>query len=355
MLLVKLDLEKKAEKTKMNFSKRLFVVQSKNDQIRRESTAGGAFTEIARYVLKQNGVVFGAAFDDQMSITHQFVEREQDLAKFRGSKYVQSTIGESYIKVKEFLEKGRHVCFSGTPCQIAGLSKFLGKEYEHLILVDVICRATPSPVMWLDYYGTLQKKVNTSIKGIRFRDKFYGYKFSTFSIYTEHPKSDYHCGVESDPWLRAFFDGSSIRPSCTQCAFKGLEKISDFTLWDCFDICRFDNQMDDDKGTTGVLVNSAKGWDIIQRIVPSIIYKELPVGENVGKPQLYQSAQASIKRDSFFELYRESGITKAMEQYYPLDIKARMKRMIRVTLTLLGLYRPMKRIQIMQKNAHKGK
>lgn len=337
----------------MTIPKHLFVMQSKDLIIRRESTAGGAFSEIAKYVIHQGGVVFGAAFDKKMRVTHQYVEDVAELSRFRGSKYVQSQPGEAFVQVKSFLEQGRMVCFSGTPCQVSGLKSFLGKEYEGLILVDVICRATPSPILWQDYYVEITKNSPAAIKKVRFRDKFYGYKFSTFSLYTDDPKKDYHKGVESDPWLRSFFSGSNIRPSCSKCAFKGIDKVADFTLWDCFDICKYSREMDDDKGTTGVLVHSEKGMQLLEKISDVVICKELPVKDGMGKSQLYQSAAVSPKRTAFMATYAEKGVKAAMEQFYPETIKTKLKWIGRVILTKTGLYTGIKRLNIIVKAKRK--
>lgn len=333
----------------MTIPKHLFVIQSKDSKIRRESTAGGAFSEIAKYVIHQGGVVFGAAFDEKMRVTHQYVEDEAELRIFRGSKYVQSQPGEAFTQVKKFLEQGRMVCFSGTPCQVTGLARFLEKDYEGLILVDVICRATPSPMLWQDYYDEITKDVPAAIHNVRFRDKYYGYKFSTFSIYTDKPKKDYHKGVESDPWLRSFFSGSNIRPSCSKCVFKGIDKVADFTLWDCFDICKYSREMDDDKGTTGVLVHSEKGMDLLHKISDAVICKELPMKDGVGKAQLYQSAVVSPKRTAFMTTYCEKGARAAMEQFYPKTVKTNLKWVGRVVLTKTGLYTGIKRLRIIMK------
>lgn len=136
-----------------------YLVQHKNDDVRLESTAGGAFTAIATVVIKKGGVVFGATYDNDFQVIHTYVEKEQDLYKFRNSKYVQSSVGKSFEQVKHFLLEDRWVCFSGTPCQIEGLNKYLGKKYDKLVLVDVVCHGIPSPLVWKKYLEVQKEKI----------------------------------------------------------------------------------------------------------------------------------------------------------------------------------------------------
>ena len=169
-----------------------YLVQHCDEKVRLDSSAGGAFTAIATVVLQKGGVVFGAAYDENFHVQHTYVETVDDLKKFRNSKYVQSELGDSFHMVKDFLQNGRWVCFSGTPCQIEGLSKFLRKPYEKLVLVDVVCHGIPSPLVWTKYLE-YQEQSFPNPDNIRFRDKFYGYKYSTMSI-IQDGKKVYHAG-----------------------------------------------------------------------------------------------------------------------------------------------------------------
>lgn len=142
-------------------TQKAYLVQHRDESVRLDSAAGGAFTAIATVVLQKGGVVFGAAYDENFHVRHSYVETVDELKKFRNSKYVQSELGDSFRLVKDFLQKGRWVCFSGTPCQIEGLSKFLRKPYENLVLVDVVCHGIPSPLVW-DKYLEYQKSSSQS-------------------------------------------------------------------------------------------------------------------------------------------------------------------------------------------------
>ncbi|MCS2450406.1 Coenzyme F420 hydrogenase/dehydrogenase, beta subunit C-terminal domain [Bacteroides thetaiotaomicron] len=131
---------------------KVYAAKNPNEQIRLSSSSGGIFTMLAEQILKENGIVFGARFDEKWEVEHDYADTLDGIAAFRGSKYVQSRIGDSYQRVEDFLRKGRKVLFSGTPCQVAGLKRFLhNKEYDNLLTVDVICHGVPSPLIWRKY------------------------------------------------------------------------------------------------------------------------------------------------------------------------------------------------------------
>ena len=208
-------------KDKKTFGQKAYIVQNKDEKVLQESTAGGAFTAIAEYVIKRGGVVFGVELNKDLVAHHIYVDTIGELKRFRNSKYVQSSVGGGMLHtVKSFLEQGKTVCFSGTPCQIEGLKCYLKKDYENLITVDVVCRAVPSPLIFRKYVEFQEQKLADKIKTVRFRDKYYGYKYSTMNIITDRNHGNYHQGVESDPWLRAFFSNICDRPSCHNCRFR---------------------------------------------------------------------------------------------------------------------------------------
>ena len=207
------------------------------------------------------------------SVKHIAVESKAELSKFRNSKYVQSELGSTYAEVKQQLKTGRLVCFSGTPCQIEGLRYFLRRDYENLVLVDVVCRAVPSPGVWKKYIGMETCKHGT-MQSIRFRDKALGYQYSTMEL-VDSQGNIYRGGIESQPWLRMFFSGMIIRPSCTECKFRSRYRNSDFTIWDCFNVYSFSKEFDEDIGTTRVLIHTEKGKRIFHQIEEKIKYKSI--------------------------------------------------------------------------------
>lgn len=323
--------------------KHAYIFQHKDDNVRRESTSGGAFTAIAKYILDKNGIVFGACFDDEFNVIHKGIEDKNELWRFRNSKYVQSNLLDTFKEVKANLENDRYVCYSGTSCQIEGLKRYLQKDYEKLILVDVVCRAVPSPLVWKKYLE-LRKKEYKNISKIMFRDKYYGYKYSNFSIYNKDndKKNEYHSGVETDPYLRAFFSNICDRPSCYECKFKKDNRESDITIWDCFEVEKYNKDFDDDKGTTRLLTNSQKGYNIIKELKDNNNIKEITVHEALNEfNHVYNRVRKNTKRNQFFEDLKNKEIEDVLDKYFPNTIKCKIEKYSRLFLIKLGIYKPL--------------
>lgn len=251
-------------KPNMPFDQIGFVVQHKDDAIRHESTAGGAFTAIAGWIIDHGGAAFGASYTEDFMVEHSLAESRNELSKFRNSKYVQSDTKETFTQAAALLKQGRWVCYSGTPCQIEGLKAFLTKDYEKLITVDVVCHGIPSPLAWQKYLEMQREKLS-EFSQVMFRDKYYGYKYSTMSFFDKEGNNIYAFGIDTDPMTRVFFSDICDRPSCYNCVFKKRYRVSDFTIWDCYSIFQFDRDMDDDKGTTRVLIHTEKGASFSMR------------------------------------------------------------------------------------------
>lgn len=327
------------------FEQKAYIVNNKNDEIRKDSTSGGAFTPIAEYVLNRGGVVFGAAFDKNYNVVHTYVDNKESLTILRGSKYVQSFLGDTFKQVKDFLNDNRMVCFSGTPCQIEGLKKFLQKDYKNLITVDVMCHAAPSPLVWKKYLNyEVSKLKGKKIKKVLFRDKSkYGYKYSTMTIKTD--KDEYSKGVESDPYLRAFFGDLSDRPSCYDCKFKKQCHVSDFTIWDCFVVDNFDKNLDDDKGTSRILINTENGKNIFDKIKENYSYTEVKTQSLVKNvKEMLNSVEMNEERILFFKDLNELDENTFFEKWFPDSIKVKIERNIRIFMAKTGIYKSVKKI-----------
>lgn len=321
-----------------------FLIQHNDLDIRKESTSGGAFTAIAKNVLDKSGVVFGAGFNDDFVVVHQMVETIDGLKKFRNSKYVQSEIGETFTIAKHFLNEGRLVLFSGTPCQIEGLLQYLRKPFDNLITVDFVCRAVPSPLVW-EKYKKMRSK-NRTIQSALFRDKNpYGYNYSQISM--KFKDENIYFGVESDPYLRAFFDNISDRPSCYECRFKKRYRTSDITLWDCYNVHKFSKDFDEDGGTTRALVHSQKGKDIISAI--SGTCNILAIGPDDAVEGVYEigkSTDYNPKHVAFFEDINAMSVEGFFKKYFPDTMKIKAERCIRRSCYKFGIYNAAKTIYI---------
>lgn len=249
-----------------------YTVQHKDKDIRRHSTSGGFFTAISRLAIEQGGVVFGAAFDDKMVLRHQYAETIEECVKFRGSKYVQSLVGDTYKTAKRFLVEGRIVVFSGTPCQIAGLMGFLGnKRYDNLITVDLVCHGVPSPKLIKAYFEYHSSKFGSKVIDYLSRDKHYSYSYSTSTIVFENKCAQYHKGKDADFMLGLYFKDLISRPSCYMCHYKTLNRISDFTIFDCWDAPSVSPELDR-YGATNVFIHSEKGKSLFEQLKRDFVW-----------------------------------------------------------------------------------
>lgn len=319
-----------------------YVLQNKDDNVLADSTSGGAFTAIAKYVLSKGGVVFGAALNENNEAKHIYVESEDELWRFRNSKYVQSLIGDTYIQARKFLKEGKLVCFSGTPCQMEGLMQFLKKPYENLIAVDVVCRAVPSPKVLRKYLELQQQSYGKPLEHLKFRDKqFYGYKYSNMSFTSK--KGTYHEGIDTDPWLRSFFSGINVRPSCYSCRFKKRYRVTDITMWDCFEPSKFDKSMDNDKGVTRIIAHSEKGVRLMDAIGDYAYIKAIDPDRLLkGVKEFVTPADENPRRAEFFKDLDVLSPKSLFNKYFPVTAKTRFEKHIRLLMLRLGLYKQLK-------------
>ncbi len=226
-----------------------YAAWNNNEKIRLASSSGGFFSAIAESIIEVGGVVYGAVFDEQWNLYHCAIESKEDLPKLRGSKYLQSNIGNCYKEIKKHLKDNRKVLFCGTPCQVAGLKHFLHQEYEGLTTLDFICHGVPNPRMWKNYLTEFK----LSPKSINFRDKSKGwlnYRFSLIlmpSVDERQPTSisQHHC---DNLYMKLFLENYILRPSCHSCHFRNGKSGADFTMGDYWGIWKSHPEMDDDKG-----------------------------------------------------------------------------------------------------------
>ena len=289
-----------------------YAVYNKDNEIRKDSSSGGVFNQLAKFVLSKNGVVFGASFDCDFIVKHIYVETENDLYKLRKSKYVQSQIGDSFNLTKNFLEQGRLVLFTGTPCQIGGLLSYLKKPYDNLITQDIICHGVPSPKVWKKYIE--KKKINGQIKNVSFRDKSTGWKqFSLTIDFNEEKQSEKH---STNLYMKLFLKNVILRESCYNCAFKDKYRDSDITLADYWGIDNVHKDFSDNQGVSLVLINSKKGNQVFNEIKKHFIYEQT----DFEKAITYNSAMtSSVKqnknRDKFFKKLDKVDIDKLANKY----------------------------------------
>lgn len=285
----------------------VYAAKNPNEIIRMNSSSGGIFTILAEQIIKSEGVVFGACWDNEWNVKHDCVDNISDLQRFRSSKYLQSVIGDAYLKTEQFLKTGRKVMFTGTPCQIAGLKHFLRKEYDNLLAVEIICHSVPSPGVWQQYLTTrlhTLKWNKSDIRKISFRDKKTGWK--TYSFVIENKDGNSFIELSSkNAFMRGFLADLYTRPSCHACPAKQLKSGSDITLGDFWGIESLMPEIDDDKGVSAIIVNSDKGKQVLHNInveLHEVLYDEL----TTRNPALVKSFPKTPKRTEFF---KEDGFT----------------------------------------------
>ena len=255
-----------------------FAGYCRNEVIRKQSSSGGIFSVLAEWALQQNGVVVGAAFDENFGVYHIAIETEADLPKLRGSKYVQSRLGNTYPEIKRYLEMGRKVLFTGTACQIAGLKKYLNQPYENLYTVDVLCHGVPSPKLWRMYLAAQEKRYGTPIEKIELRSKKYGW--NNFSVTIDFADKQQYCvRFFEDQFMKMFLGNLDLRPSCYACPFKEFPRISDMTIGDSWGIEKVMPDLGDDKGISVILVHSQKGVRMLREVQEKLITREVKLDE----------------------------------------------------------------------------
>jgi coenzyme F420-reducing hydrogenase beta subunit len=264
--------------------------------IRYESSSGGAFTAFAEEILSNGGVVFGARFDPEFNVVHDYTETIEGLSKFRGSKYVESSIGLTLKIAKQFLQEGRLVLFSGTPCQIEGLLSFLGKEYQNLITIDLICHGVPSPMIWAKYIRYRNKQYKSTPERVSFRDKRLGWKLFSLSIEYQNMRK-YSKSLNDDLYMQLFLNNVCLRESCYKCKFKVLHRKSDITIADFWGIERKNPELFDNRGTSLLLIHSSKGYELTKLISNKVHLVDMDLGEAISNNMnAIKSAQKPIGR-----------------------------------------------------------
>lgn len=276
-----------------------YIVQNKDHEVIRESTSGGFFSALAEYIFENNGVVYGAYLDEKIVVRHVKIVDKKDLKKLRNSKYCQSDIHGLYSDCEKELKLGKMVCFSGTPCQLAGLKSYLGREYNNLISVDVVCRGVASPLLFEKF---LQANNKNDISTVLFRDKHYGYYASTMTILYKSGRVKRN-EINSSLMLKPYFNDFCSRPSCYKCKFKIMDRNCDFTMFDCWHANRYNNKFGI-AGSTGVAVRSEKADKIFKNLVKRLLITQVDYDELVKLDgyMMTQMINKPEKRKEFFKL-----------------------------------------------------
>lgn len=309
------------------FTKQGYAAINLDEKNRLDSSSGGVFTEIAKFVINTGGVVCGAVLDsDCKGVHHRIIKNINELYLLRGSKYVQSDMGNTYRDIKSILIQGITVLFSGVPCQISGLKSYLGRNFNNLWCVDVICHGVPSPALWRYYVTTMEKSHRMQIENVNFRQKRvnrneYGRYLSSTSKKRVYVSKGY------DSFWQFFLKDICLRPSCYKCKFKGFTHDADITLGDFWGVKEYVADFNDGKGASIVLLHTKKGEDIFNSIKKQLKYVAVDYVDVFSKHNdaMLTSVSMPKARLSFFTDMQNMSFKSLCDKYIPLTKKQQVK------------------------------
>lgn len=298
----------------------VYAAKAKDDVVRWGSSSGGVFTLLARKIIARGGVVFGAGFETgTWRIIHKPARTLEELEDLRGSKYVQSDIGDAFSMAKSCLDAGQEVLFSGCPCQVAALKRFLGRDFSQLLTVDLICHGIPSPFVWQRYLDRRQRnevgsRRITKILSRRFCDWS---KFSIQMSFDDECEPSYSKDRWTDPFMVSFVSFWGLRDSCLNCRFRGFASSSDLTLGDYNNADEIFAEGRDEKGVSAIVVHSQAGAAAVAEASSEMCIKESTIGhlakanpsifKNEKTPRLRREFLRRVKNEDFDELVSELG------------------------------------------------
>lgn len=259
---------------------KVYAAKHKDESTIAASRSGGIFTAVSDWVLARDGVVYGCVLDEDFNAIHIRAEKYEDRDRMRGSKYIQSKLGDIYKNIKSDLVDGRFVLFSGTSCQIAGLKQYLGKDYDNLLCVDIVCHGVPSPKVWKEYLYWQEKQNKSKVVKVDFRNKKdYGWRAHKETLIFENGKN-----INSTVFTTLFYGHSILRPCCYECPYKSVMHPGDITIADYWGIEKAAPEFDDDKGVSLVLINNEFGDTMFNSIKDSIKWKETRLEDSMQPP-----------------------------------------------------------------------
>lgn len=315
----------------------VYAAYNTNQEARLDSTSGGLFSALADKMFDQLGYVGGAIYNEDHTVSHIITNNRDRLPEIRSSKYLQSFTNTLFPDIKNLLKSGEKILVCATPCQITGLYAYLNHDYENLITCDFICRGVNSPKVFIKYMDMLEKQYNSKADKIKFKNKTYGWHRFSMKVNFENGKS--YC---KDRYHDLFFvgylqSGNFARPSCYSCQFKGFPQKSDITLADFWGIEKIDPSMDQDCGTSLVMVNSVKGKAFYESLGTNIVSKQFTMEQaSQANPAMNTSMKsAQNNRRAFFDDLDKYSFGEVAKKHFQLPT---VKNKFKATL------KPMKRM-----------
>lgn len=311
-----------------------FSVFNKNDVIRKNSTSGGIFFSLANYFLNNNGYVCGCILDENINAKHIISNNINDIYKMMGSKYVQSDIGDCFRDIKVLLEQRNAVLFTGCPCHVLALHKFLGKKYDNLYTMDFVCHGTPTFDILNSYVNILEVKHKSKIVEIKFRDKRKGWHNSGVLCKFENGR-EYFKSISLDPYIKGFLSGITIKSGCFNCKVKNFSSQSDFTVGDYWGAEVVEKDIDDNKGLSAVIIHTEKAENLLSDLTSEDLFTKETNLEDIIKynKNIVEPTKQNKCRDEFFCFAESYGLEKSIKKYLyekPNEmIKRKSRRVVR--------------------------
>lgn len=306
----------------MNWSKpKVYAVKHRDLNIRMASRSGGIFTALSDEILKKNGIVYGCVLTDDFKAVHIRATTEKDRNKMRGSKYIQSEMRNIFRMVKEDLDEGRQVLFSGTSCQIMGLKVYLGKIYDNLVCMDIVCHGVPSPIVWNRYLAWQENKKRAKINKVDFRNKVdFGWAEHVETLYFDNGKK-----INSIVFKNLFYNHQILRPCCYKCPYKDIMHPGDITIGDYWGIDRAVPGFNDNKGVSLVLINNEKGQKLFDMVKDSLIYQDAKIEDSL-QPPLKGPFDKPENRECFWNELDEKPFKYIAQKYGDCNFKNNIRR-----------------------------
>lgn len=306
----------------------VFAVKHKDHEIRMASRSGGIFTAISDEILSHGGIVYGCVLNDKFEAVHVRAENTVERNKMRGSKYIQSNIGETFRQVRQDLEAGKRVLFTGTSCQVAGLKSYLGKDYSELLCVDIVCHGVPSLSVWKEYLKWQEQKNNGKVIGVDFRNKTdFGWKAHIETLTMQKPDGNTF-KISSEVFKELFYGHRILRPSCYKCPYKDIIHPADITIADYWGIDKAAPGFNDNKGVSLVLVNNDIGKEYYDRVCEYLNTRECRIEDSM-QPPLKAPFSLPDDRDVFWKNFESKPFGYIVKKYGRKPFMVRMKKKVK--------------------------
>lgn len=302
----------------------VYAVWHNDESVRAASRSGGIFTAISDWILENNGIVYGCVLDENFKAVHTRADNADCRNLMRGSKYIQSKLGDTYKNVKNDLLADKRVLFSGTSCQIAGLKRYLGKEYQNLLCVDIVCHGVPSPKVWQAYLKWQEKKQKSKIEAVDFRNKKdFGWRTHIETLSFENKQT-----ISSEVFTTLFYEHSVLRPCCYECPYKSVMHPGDITIADYWGIEKAAPEFDDNKGVSLVLVNNEVGDRVFTSVKSSVRWKKTRLEDSM-QPPLKAPFPMPDNRDMFWKDFINKSFDYVAKKYGGNDVVCKTKRLLK--------------------------